>query len=766
LKFQLNAIGFLLLATAILSGSAFAADDDLQPSSIKKTASKRLDALKRAFGHVPSRVFGSPDPPLPFRAERVLPKLKLSNPVFVINEPGSRRLLIIDQQSADGASRLFRTTDDPASGELVTLLDFPKSSTAFSITFHPRFAKNGYIYIGWNGPHDGEEKHTIVTRYTLGRKAPYKIDAKSALEIISWASNGHNGAAVAFGNDGLFYVTSGDGTSDSDTNVAGQGMDHLLSKLLRIDVDHPEKDRPYSVPNDNPFVGRKNVRPETWAYGFRNPWRMTVDRRTGDIWVGNNGQDLWEQAYLVQRGANYGWSVYEGGHEFYINRKLGPTPHVKPTVEHPHSEFRSLTGGVVYYGKKFPELRGTYIYGDHSTGKIWGARVEKGKLVWNKELADTTLHIAAFATDADGELLILDYQNKQLGGLYTFVRNSADSRNAKFPRKLSGSGLFNSVPGHRVHPGLIPYSVNAPLWSDGVHKERFLLLPATTGAGDEQKPTKINLKSNRGWEFPDGTVAVKSFALEMHEGDADSRQWIETRFLLREQGEWVGYSYAWNDEQTDAMLVDAKGIDRDFTVHTADGGSRKQAWRFPSRSECMVCHSRAAKYLLGLSTVQMNKRHNYDGADAHQFEVLEMLDLVKVKWNGDEAKKSPEGLKQLVNPYDERESLADRARSYLHANCAICHIDAGGGNSQMNLEFTTATDKMKLIDVPPIHHKFGIEDARLIAPGDPDRSVLLHRISIRQRGQMPQLATTLIDKPAVKLFRQWILSLEKPATKK
>ncbi|MBT4865790.1 MAG: hypothetical protein HON53_11845 [Planctomycetaceae bacterium] len=291
------------------------------------------------------------------------------------------------------------------------------------------------------------------------------------------------------------------------------------------------------------------------------------------------------------------------------------------------------------------------------------------------------------------------------------------------------------------------------------------MLPATTGEGDEQKPTQINLKPNRGWDLPDGTVAVKSFALEIHEGDADSRQWIETRFLLREQGEWVGYSYAWNDEQTDATLVDAKGIDRAYTVHTADGGSRKQAWRFPSRSECMVCHSRAAKYLLGLSTVQMNKRHDYDGADAHQFEVLEMLDLVKVKWNDGETKTAPEGLKQLVNPYDEREAVADRARSYLHANCAICHIDAGGGNSQMNLEFTTASDKMKLIDVPPIHHKFGIEDARLIAPGDPDRSVLLHRISIRQRGQMPQLATTLIDKPAVKLFRQWILSLEKPAKK-
>jgi glucose/arabinose dehydrogenase len=149
-----------------------------------------------------------------------------------------------------------------------------------------------------------------------------------------------------------------------------------LAKVLRIDVDHPHDGRHYSVPTDNPFVGVEGARPETWAYGFRNPWRMSVDPRTGHLWVGNNGQDLWEQIYLVERGANYGWSVYEGGQIFYANRQLGPTPVSKPTFDHPHSEARSMTGGVVYYGGKHPELQGAYIYGDYSTGKIWAAKVE------------------------------------------------------------------------------------------------------------------------------------------------------------------------------------------------------------------------------------------------------------------------------------------------------------------------------------------------------------------------------------------------------
>ena len=164
----------------------------------------------------------------------------------------------------------------------------------------------------------------------------------------------------------------------------------------------------------------------------------------------------------------------------------------------------------------------------------------------------------------------------------------------------------------------------------------------------------------------------------------------------------------------------------------------------------------------------MNKTHTYGGVEAHQFEVLESLGLATVNWEepakeDDKSKtaRTPKGIKQLVDPYDEKANLADRARSYLHANCAQCHVEAGGGNSQMNLEFTRELDKAKLIDVPPVHHKFGIKDARLIAPGEPDRSVLLHRLSTRDRGKMPQLATNVVDTRAVKLFREWIFTLEK-----
>lgn len=747
-----------------------------------------------------SRVQGSPEPPLPYTTERILPELRPNFPVYMATEPGSSRIYFIDQSRAYAATRLCRTKDDPASGEYEVLLDFEKA-LAYSLCFHPRFKENGYIYVGANSSwKKGELKKSRITRYTIDRGSAHALDAKSKKTIIEWESDGHNGVAIAFGLDGMLYVTSGDGTSDSDMNLKGQGLDHLLAKVLRIDVDHTDADKMYSVPDDNPFVGQEGIVPETWAYGFRNPWRITVDPKTGHIWVGNNGQDLWEQAYLVEKGANYGWSVFEGSHPFYPTRKLGPHPVSKPTVEHPHSESRSLTGGVVYYGSRLPELNGAYIYGDHSTGKIWGVKHDGKKLVWSRELADTPFNITAFALDADGELLIADHRGNDEGGFHTLVPNKQSTDDhTKFPRRLSESGLFDSIHEHQMADGLIRYSVNSPLWSDGAIKARWIALPPTMIENGKEVPARIDLRTNRGWNFPDNTVLVKSFGLEMTEGDPASQKWIETRFLTKQQGEWVGYSYAWNDEQTDGQLVENDGRDHDFEIRTADGGVTKQAWRYPSRTECMVCHSRAANFVLGPTTLQMNKDHDYGGVVDNQLRVLEKLGVLRVNWKSDFLAdfrkrleregtsrsdidkqinqmtasrnqrgagvstlliKSPEEYDALVDPYDAAAKLDLRARSYLHANCSVCHIEAGGGNAQMNLEYAATREKLNIFDVPPLHHKFSIDNARLVAPGDPDHSVLLHRVSIRDRGQMPQLATSIVDERAVEMLRDWIRSLK------
>ncbi|MCY3758809.1 MAG: PQQ-dependent sugar dehydrogenase [Acidobacteria bacterium] len=776
-------LGLLVLLAAFGTGSSGA--DRNEPNALQQ--------LKSQWPTVPSRVVGAPDPPPPYKVVPVFPKLSLTNPVVVAREPGSQSLWFIDQDPWKAEPRLCRTIGAPVEGAYEVLHHFGKS-LAYSIAFHPSFQENGHLFIGSNDRVADGDKRVRITRYRVDRTPPHHFHSDSAEVIIEWESNGHDGAAIAFSPEGLMYVTSGDGTSDSDTNLKGQGLDHLLSKVLRIDVDRPDPGRLYSVPPDNPFVAIKGARPETWAYGFRNPWRMSVDPGTGHVWVGNNGQDLWEQVYLVERGANYGWSVYEGSHIFYANRELGPTPVSKPLLEHPHSEARSMTGGLVYHGSRFPELRGAYIYGDHSTGKIWGARVEGRKVAWHKELADTSLAIVAFEVDGEGNLLVLDYRDKGEGGFYSLEVNHAPDSSDRFPRRLSRTGLFTSVAGHRLTPGMIPYSVNAPLWSDGAFKERSLYLPPADGQEDGPSQAGAGMTSNVGWSFPDRTVLVKSFGFDSENGSAGERRWVETRLLTRQQGEWVGYSYAWNREQTEAYLVGSEGRDASVEIGLADGGKRRLDWRFPSRSECMVCHSRAANFVLGLSTLQMNKEHDYGGVTANQLEALHYLGVLKPAWS-DEDRQSlrkqllesgvnryrldsrVEGITaggdgavlpaelpfhwsaafpRLVDPYDPREDLQARARSYLHSNCAQCHVQAGGGNSQISLEFSKSLQDMKMLDLEPLHHKFDIPDARLVAPGDPDRSVLLHRMATRGRGKMPQLATSLVDRQAVELIREWI----------
>jgi mono/diheme cytochrome c family protein len=360
---------------------------------------------------------------------------------------------------------------------------------------------------------------------------------------------------------------------------------------------------------------------------------------------------------------------------------------------------------------------------------------------------------------------------------------------------------------HRPAPGLIPYTVNAALWSDGADKERFIALP-----GD----SRIDFTGERGWNFADGAVLVKTFSLLLRDKDSSSRRRIETRLLTRQDGKWAGYSYLWNDEQSDATLVAAGGLDRVYAVAdaAAPGGQRQQPWHYPSRAECIICHSRAANFVLGLNVLQMNRDHDYGGVADNQLRALEHAGIVRASrlehflelkrqvpglssalkligmlpggqgfarrlndalenteiWLRQEPTytdflpKRPEQYARLVNPYDVREDLTQRVRSYLHSNCAQCHVTAGGGNAAIDLEFGTALGKTRLIGVRPQHQTFDIADPQLVAPGSPERSVLYQRLTRRGPGQMPPLATSVVDRQAAQLLREWIAALEPPRT--
>jgi len=755
-----------------------------------------------------SALSGTPEPPSPYRPKRLYPGYSPPFPIMakpVSGPPGpNAQLLVIHQDAPYGPTALSVILDQPDSTEPVKgrkIWDTPQGGTAYDLAFHPQFPKRPFVYLGWNGPLEGgkrKSKASRITRHTVTRVFPLELDPAPGQTVIEWESDGHNGAALCFAPDGKLLVTTGDGTADSDNDEMGQRTDTLQAKLLRLDVEGTGDGKGYAVPSDNPFVSDKRFAPETYAYGLRNPWRICSDPSTGQIWVGNNGQDMYEQAYLIRPGANYGWSVKEGSAPFHEKRVAGPTPISPPTVEHHHAQFRSLTGGVVIPPGEasLPDLSGAYVYGDYSTGRVWAVKHDGAKVLWNRELVDTPFQITAFGFNSRGDLILCDHNAK--GAIHTLEKRPAETQAKAFPLDLKDTGLFLSVAGHQVARGLVPYQVNAPFWSDGLLKERYIALPVGKGDGPAGPAT---LTGKGGWNFPDGTVILKSFATVPDAGQPGRKQWIESRLMVKQQNEWAGYSYRWDDSGNAATLVASDGAEREV-IHTGpDGKTRRQKWRYPSRAECMVCHTRAANFTLGLCTAQMNTVMDYSGGKAGQIQVLGALgtvvpeadyrqsalaearsrgvslglkDQALAEWEknlgpqpgqrplSDQGRLLPPAkYPALVNPRDTSADLNLRARSWLHSNCSACHQEAGGGNARINLEFATSLDQMRLLDEKPLHTTFDLPDARLVAPGSPERSVLLKRISTRGTGQMPPLASHLPDEEGVRLISDWIRSLGK-----
>jgi uncharacterized repeat protein (TIGR03806 family) len=706
-----------------------------------------------------SRVHGSPEPPAPYRLENAFPKLKFDRPLELVALPATKRLAVAEQL---GKLFTFENRSDATDKHL--LLD--TKTTVYSFTAHPKFAENRYLYVT-TAATDEKPDGTHVVRYKVKPTDPPEVDPASATVILTWPSGGHNGGCLRFGPDGYLYVGTGDGSGIADGLETGQRLDDLLGAILRIDVDHADGAKNYRVPTDNPFVAMKGARSEVYAYGLRQPWRFDFDRATGDLWAGEVGQDLWEMIYRIEKGGNYGWSVQEGLHPFRPTRPKGPTPILPPVIEHNHHEFRSITGGTVYHGKRLPDLAGAYIYGDYDTGRVWALRYDAKvkKVTDHKELVDTQLRIVAWGTDLDGELYAVDHQG---GGLHWIVPAPPPAANApKFPRKLSETGLFASTKDHLPAAGVIPYSVNAELWSDGAIKERFMAIPGDAkidyDAMTYPQPAPGALP---GWRFPSGTVFVKTFALDLEPGNPKSRRRLETRLLIGERvagseevGDqvWLGYTYLWNDDQTDAELIEAKGLDKTYEVKdpAAPGGKRDQVWHFPSRTECTLCHTMSAKYVLGVNTLQANRDHDYGECVANQLATFEHIGLFSKP-----LPERPEKLPRTVDYRDATQDLAARARSYLHANCSHCHRKWGGGNADFQLLFALELKDTGVVNTKPGHGDFDVKNARLLTPGDADRSLILYRMNKVGLGRMPHVASNVVDREGAALVREWIAGMK------
>jgi len=638
------------------------------------------------------RIDGSPDPIPDVAIEVAFPNLRFKEPLYVtFPRDGSDRLFVVER---DGRVHVFDNRKDVRGADLslditAKVLRSHDEEGLLGMAFHPKFKENGHVFLMYSAP---RPRRNVLSRFTMdAARRRIRVETERVLMEIRQPYPNHNGGMIEFGPDNYLYVSLGDGGAADDPHDYGQSKATWLAKILRIDVDRAEGAKAYAIPPDNPFVKEKGALPEIWAYGLRNVWRFSFDRAGGMLIGGDVGQNAWEEVDIIKRGGNYGWNAREGAHDF--RRGRGTPPFEEPILDYSHREGRSITGGYVYRGKRVPSLQGAYVYADYDTAAVWALRWDGKKVVENK-LLGRQRNISSFGEDRDGEVYMTSFD----GRIYQFVPRTGGEAAAKFPMKLSDTGLF---PGGKPHASLLPYTVAVALWSDNGDKERWVMVP-----GDE----KIGFAAAGAFAFPKGTIFVKQFSL-------DKRR-LETRLLIHGADGWAGYTYVWNDEQTDAFLLSG----------SADKVFAKQTWSFPSRGDCISCHTAAAGHVLGFRARQLGPQLDRMGA-----------------WFDKPAK---------IDAWSARD-----ARAYLEVNCANCHQPGGGSTSPIDLRASVAEADMKVLNAEPAHGDAGVKGAKVVTPGSPERSTLYLKMKDTSPSGMPPMAHNVVDDEGLRLVAEWIRKL-------
>ncbi len=690
-------------------------------------------------------------PPRPGAATSVavqeaFPGLSFSSPTKLLLEPVANPRWFVLQKS--GQVRVFDPDNAPSS--VTTYLDISGVVNAsgegglLGMAFHPNYPATPEIFLSYT--RDTSPMRSVITRVVLNNvTTPSPISAGSVenevITIHQFASN-HNGGDIAFGADGLLYIGLGDGGGGGDPQETGQNTTNLLGSFLRVDATNAAITYPgnaYVIPGGatgNPFAGQPkcgptlnnpNNCPEIFAWGVRNPWRWSFDSATGLLWAGDVGQSAREEIDIIVRGNNYGWSCREG---FIAFPATGcNATYTDPVYDYPRSEGYSVTGGMVYRGSAIGGRVGEYIYADYGSGRIWALRSDGSGGYTNELLSDETGGPVAFAADADGEIY---YANIDNGRIYQLVPGAGGGAGNTIPDLLSNTGCVDPADVTQPYAGLLPYDINASFWSDGASKSRFLGLP---------NGTTLSINGENDWQLPPGTVIVKNFLL--------NGNLVETRHLMRHpDGVWAGYTYEWNPAQTEATRV----------VGGKTVSISGQDWVFPSEAQCEQCHTSAAGAALGPETAQLNRDFTYPstGRTDNQLTTLDHIMMFSAPLAG-----TPATLPALADPMDTGADLNDRARAYLHTNCANCHRPGGGTPVDIDLRYATSLQATSACDVAPQAGDLGLVNARIIAPGAAASSVLVERVNQRDTMSigMPPLGSTIVDTDGVNLLTNWVNGL-------
>ncbi|MEO0446802.1 MAG: PQQ-dependent sugar dehydrogenase, partial [Verrucomicrobiota bacterium] len=421
-----------------------------------------LPGVLSAEGWQTNHLSGTGLPALPYTTTPILPQLKREKLVDLEAVPGSEEWVALDLPG-----NLWAAEEQSSEPRLVTRLTTEEGHfRAYNIVFAPNFPDDPRAWLAAN--HIVQKIGTSLIAQVpafLDENQRLQIDWESRVELLRWTSRGHDGCDLQFSpTDGMLYASTGDGAAPGDPDNVGQTVSNHLGSILRIDVSDPS--RPIRIPKDNPFLDISEMPPSIWAYGLRNPWRMSFHPTSGALFVGDNGDTSWELVRQVTCGTNHGWSTFEGSVPFRLSSPLGgPVQDLTvPVYQHPHTEMRSVIGGFFYQGTKLPDLQSQYIYGCYVTGKIWAFRWEKGTVSDVRRIAHAGAKLVSFSLDRDKEILILTHD----GSIMRLSDHDEDPLPPRpIPSLLSETGLFTDTAALTPSPGVLPYEINAPPWQDG-----------------------------------------------------------------------------------------------------------------------------------------------------------------------------------------------------------------------------------------------------------------------------------------------------------
>ncbi len=622
---------------------------------------------------------------------------------------------------------------DPDGTPRSTVVDLAdRAARLVSLALADDHAQTGHLYVRYEASTGAPR--AVIARWTLD---PSTTSAVAGSEIVVMeiedAVGERSGGALAFGPDGLLYLGVGALASEATQGLA-QEPTSRLGKLLRVDVSTLDVSGTYAIPADNPFMGLGGASDEVWARGLRDPWRCSFAADDPQPWCVDGGENQQEIDHVAAR-MNLGWPDVDGTACLLVGGDCSDLQ-----VDAPLAAYRSVDGdcgisGVVLGSSSgAPELEGALIYPDRCSGRLRGLDTQSEEvLIQDEVMGVAEVAPSAIAQDAQGRIFVLS----AVGVGEVLVPPAV----AEFPTALSASGCFDDLTTLTPAPGLVPYGVNAALWSDGSVKDRFLVIPPGR---------TITVNSDGTFEFPIGSVIIKLFAFDFVAGDPSSRRAVEARVMVRREFGWQFHSYRFDDAASDATLLSTSHRQQ---LLIDDGGEQLAfEYSWPSRASCKVCHGLGASNALGPRQDQLDGDFDYGTTVANQLDALAGIGLFSGPL--------PVGTPPIPAFDDPAVPVEQRARAYLHANCGHCHRPGGWtpAGLTLDLRYSTPLLEAQVCNVPTQYFNPWVTSEVRIAPGDPEGSVIWQRLNLRGLGQMPPLATARID-PGAEVVAEWIASL-------